>query len=45
MKMSDTLNKSISFFCKNNFTDNEENHCAHLYMCYKLILVMIANYL
>ncbi|GKP06837.1 hypothetical protein [Klebsiella quasipneumoniae] len=35
MKMSDTLNKSISFFCKNNFTDNEENHCAH-FVCHVL---------
>lgn len=35
MKMSETLNKSISDFCKNKFTGDDENHCAH-FVCHVL---------
>jgi hypothetical protein len=35
MKMSETLNKSILDFCKNKFTGDDENHCAH-FVCHVL---------
>jgi hypothetical protein len=35
MKLSDTLNKTISDFCQNRFTGPDENHCAH-FVCHVL---------
>lgn len=37
MKLSETLNKTISDFCKNNFNGAAENHCAH-FVCHVLEL-------
>ena len=37
MKLSDTLNKTITDFCQNNFTGTVENHCAH-FVCHVLEL-------
>lgn len=35
MKLSETLNKTISDFCHNKFTGSTENHCAH-FVCHVL---------
>lgn len=35
MKLRDSLDKTISDFCQNKFTDSSENHCAH-YVCHML---------
>ena len=37
MKLSETLNKTIADFCRNNFTGTGENHCAH-FVCHVLEL-------
>lgn len=37
MKLSETLNKTISDLCKNNFTATTDNHCAH-FVCHVLEL-------
>lgn len=37
MKLSDALNKTISDFCNNNFTNATDNHCAH-FVCHLLQL-------
>ena len=37
MKLSETLNKTISDLCKNNFNATIENHCAH-FVCHVLEL-------
>jgi hypothetical protein len=37
MKLSETLNKTIADFCRNNFTGSAENHCAH-FVCHVLEL-------
>lgn len=37
MKLSETLGKTISDFCKNKFTGTDENHCAH-FVCHVLEL-------
>lgn len=35
MRLSETLNKTIEDFCRNNFTGTRENHCAH-FVCHVL---------
>jgi hypothetical protein len=37
MKLSETLNKTIADFCRNNFNGSEDNHCAH-FVCHLLEL-------
>ena len=37
MKLSDTLDKTIAEFCRNNFNASADNHCAH-FVCHVLEL-------
>lgn len=37
MKLSETLNKTITDFCRNGFTSSVDNHCAH-FVCHVLAL-------